>query len=158
HFAALAIHGVERARARSLLELLTEAHADIRQGIDPSLLDRERELQQRLSAKAERLWLLRQSGNRSEQAAAIKPAMDAITLEQRALAAQIRVRSPRYAALQQPQPLTLPEIQKQVLDPGTLLLEYALGEKRSFLFAVTSTQIRSFVLPGRDEIERQARH
>ena len=157
HFAAQALHAVERARARSLLELLAEARADIQQGVDPELLNRERELQQRLSAKAERLWLLGQSGKNREQAAAIKAEIDALTFEQRDLAAQIRIRSPRYAALRQPQPLTLPEIQKQVLDSDTLLLEYAFGEKRSFLFAVTPDEIKSFVLPGRSEIEQEAR-
>src|SRR4029078_12879351 len=35
----------ERARARSLLDLLMESRADIRQGIDSSLLERERSLQ-----------------------------------------------------------------------------------------------------------------
>ena len=157
HFAALALQAVERARARSLLDLLAEAHADIRQGVDPELLNRERELQQRLSAKAERLWLLGQSGKAKEQVTAINAEMDALTLEQQDLAAQIRIQSPRYAALRQPQPLTLPEIQKQVLDSDTLLLEYALGEKRSFLFAVTSNEIRPFVLPGRGEIEQQVK-
>ena len=39
----------ERAHARSLLELLTEARADIRQGIDPGLLERERSLRQSLN-------------------------------------------------------------------------------------------------------------
>src|SRR5262249_39066944 len=151
-FVALALQAVERARARSLLELLTEARADIRQGIDPALLDRERELQNRLSAKAERLWLLGQSGSGGDQATAIKAELDTLVSQQRDLAAQIRISSPRYAALRQPQPLSLPEIQKQVLDPNTLLLEYALGDKRSFLFAVTQTEIKSFVLPGRDEI------
>ena len=42
----------ERARARSLLEILTEARADIRQGVDPALLARERTLQQQLNDKA----------------------------------------------------------------------------------------------------------
>src|SRR6266540_1843164 len=51
-FDAAAIAVSERARARSLLELLTEARADIRQGVDGSLLERERSLQQRLNARA----------------------------------------------------------------------------------------------------------
>jgi CHAT domain-containing protein/Tfp pilus assembly protein PilF len=156
-FVALALQAVERARARSLLELLTETRADIRQGIDPALLERERELQQRLSAKAERVWLLGQSGG-GDQAAAIKAELDALVSQQRDLAAQIRISSPRYAALRQPQPLSLPEIQKRVLDSDTLLLEYALGDQRSFLFAVTQTEIKSFTLPGRAEIERQSDH
>src|SRR4029453_3413560 len=38
--AAAALQASERARARSLLELLTEARAEIRQGVDPTLLER----------------------------------------------------------------------------------------------------------------------
>jgi hypothetical protein len=41
-FDAVALVVSERARARSLLELLKEARADIRQGVDGSLLERER--------------------------------------------------------------------------------------------------------------------
>ena len=44
--------------------------------------------------------------------------------------------SPGYAALAQPQPLSAAEIQA-LLDPDTLLLAYALGEERSYLWAVT---------------------
>ena len=51
-FDAVALAVSERARARSLLELLKEARADIRQGVDGSLLERERSLQQQLNAKA----------------------------------------------------------------------------------------------------------
>lgn len=156
-YLALALRAVERARARSLLDLLAEAKADIKQGIDPELLGKERELQQRLTAKAERLWLLGQQGKNIEQGKALKAELDAILLQQRDLAAQIRVQSPKYAAIAQPQPLTLEEIQKQVVSPGDLLLEYALGEKRSFLFAVTQQEIKSFTLPGRGEIEALAR-
>ena len=42
-------------------------------------------------------------------------------------------RSPGYAAVTRPQPLTLAAIQHQVLDRDTLLLEYALGEDRSYV-------------------------
>src|SRR5262249_12339120 len=54
-------------------------------------------------------------------------------------------------------PLTLKEIQSDVLDGETLLLEYALGEEKSFLWAVTPTSISSFELPKRAEIESAAR-
>jgi len=39
----------------------------------------------------------------------------------------------------------------------TLLLEYALGEKRSFLWAVTPDSITSYQLPPREEVEAAAR-
>src|SRR5262249_48125453 len=41
----------------------------------------------------------------------------------------------------------------QLLDPDTVLLEYSLGEERSFLWLVTTTSMASFVLPKRKEIE-----
>jgi hypothetical protein len=65
--------------------------------------------------------------------------------------AQIRAASPRYAALTQPEPLSLNELLQQGLDADTLLLEYALGDQRSYLWAVTQTAIAGYELtsPGR---------
>src|SRR4029434_9817176 len=65
-------------------------------------------------------------------------------------------RNPRYNALTRPVPLSLKEIQRQVLDDDTLLLEYALDEERSFLWAVTPTSIDTFELPKRAEINQAA--
>jgi CHAT domain-containing protein len=70
--------------------------------------------------------------------------------------AQIRKRSPHYAALAQPQPLTPAQMQ-QLLDDDTLLLEYALDEKQSYLWIVSRTEILPYVLPGRAQIETAAR-
>jgi hypothetical protein len=44
-----------------------------------------------------------------------------------------------------------------VLDADTLLLEYALGTERSYLWVVTQNSITSFELPKRAEIEATAR-
>ena len=70
---------------------------------------------------------------------------------------EIRLRSPRYAALTHPVPLTLREIQQQVLDDKTMLLEYALGEEKSYLWVVTQSELKSFVLPRRSVVEAAAR-
>ena len=72
------------------------------------------------------------------------------------LQAEIRSRSPRYAALVQPEPLSLAEVQEEVLDEETLLLEYALGEERSYLWAVQKGSHSSFELPPRAHIEEAA--
>jgi len=53
----------------------------------------------------------------------------------------------------QPRPLTLNQIQRQVLDQETVLLEYSLGEERSYLWVVTSASITSHELAKRSEIE-----
>jgi CHAT domain-containing protein len=154
---AAALQATERARARNLLETLVEAHADIRQGIDPKLIERERTLQQQLNAKADRFMQMLSSQHTQEQATAAKKEIETLLAEYQEVQAQIRVSSPRYAALTQPQPLGLSEIQQQVLDEDTLLLEYSLGEERSFLWAVTPTSLSSFELPRRAEIDAAAR-
>jgi CHAT domain-containing protein len=79
-----------------------------------------------------------------------------LTTELAEIKARIKTSNPHYAALTQPQPLALKEIQQQVLEDDTLLLEYALGEKRSYLWAVTPTTLTSYELPAREEIERPA--
>ncbi|HYV06402.1 MAG TPA: CHAT domain-containing tetratricopeptide repeat protein [Blastocatellia bacterium] len=156
-FDAAALEASEKARARSLLDLLTEANADIRQGVDPKLLDRERSLQQLLSAKAERQIRLLGGKHTEEQAAAAAREVQALTIEYAELEGQIKATGPRYAALTQPQPLSVRAVQQQVLDSDTMLLEYALGDERSFLWAVTQTSLASYELPKRADIEALAR-
>ena len=151
-----ALQASERSRARTLLEILTEANADIRQGVDPELLEQEKQLQQQLEAvEARRVKLL--SGEATpEQITAIEQDRETLLRQYQQTQAQIRATSPRYAALTQPQPLTLTEIQQQVLDDQTLLLQYSLGKERSYLWAVSKTEIHSYQLPPQAEIETVA--
>jgi CHAT domain-containing protein/Tfp pilus assembly protein PilF len=155
-FDVAALETSERGRARSLLESLKEARADIREGVDPVLLEKERSLEQGLNAKAERHSQLAAS-KKSDEAQAVVKEIEQLTREYEEVEAQVKSKSPRYAALMQPQPLSLQEIQHQLLDDNTVLLEYALGDERSYLWAVTRTEVSSFELPGRAQIEDSAR-
>lgn len=157
-FDAAALQASEKGRARSLLESLAEAGSEIRQGVDPVLLERERALRQSISDKADGQTRLLSGKHTEDQAAAAAKEIDALATDYEQVQAQIRKTSPHYAALTQPAPLSLKEIQKDVLDDETLLLEYALGEEKSFLWAVTSASLQSFELPKRAEIEAAARH
>jgi CHAT domain-containing protein/Tfp pilus assembly protein PilF len=152
-----AMQASERARARSLIENLTEARADIRRGVDPKLLAQERSLQQRLNAKAEEALKLSAIGADETRLATCRQEMDALTIELQQVQTQILQTSPRYGALTQPQPFTLTEIQRQALDADTILLEYSLGKERSFLWAVTPITINSYELPKREAIEAAAK-
>jgi CHAT domain-containing protein/predicted negative regulator of RcsB-dependent stress response len=156
-FDATALAASERARARSLLELLKESRTDIRQGVDGSLLERERSLQQRLNAKAAAQSRLLNRKHTPAQADAAAKEVAAITAEYEELQGKIRASSPRYTALTQPQTLNLTEIQQQALDPETMLLEYSLGENASYLFVVSQTSLNSHQLPKRTEIEAATR-
>src|SRR5262245_60294629 len=152
---ALAFEASERARGRNLLEALSAARADIRQGVDPLLLERQRSLQRQINAK-ELLRMQMVGGNQIEKSALIEKELRALLAEHKEAQGQMLIQSPRYAALPDPVPLKLEEIQRQSLDRETLLLEYALGEERSFLWAVTPTSLRVYTLPRRSEIEAVA--
>ncbi len=142
----------ERARARTLLELLAEAGVDPRQGADPALLERLDSLERRLSARTEKAMRVRDVGAR----AALQAEQAALLRELDLVDAEVREHSPAYAALTRPVPATASEIQG-LLDEGTLLLSYSLGETRSHLFAVGPASLEVFDLPPRTQIEEAAR-
>jgi CHAT domain-containing protein len=153
--AALAIS--EQSRARTLLEMLNESRVDIREGADSALTERERKLSQLLDAKSGSLVRLLGQQNTQERVAALKKEINQLENEHQQVRGEIRRSSPLYAALTQPQPLSLREIQQQLLDKNTTLLEYSLGEDRSYLWAVTQDSIKSFELPKRALVEKAAR-
>lgn len=151
-----ALHAFERSRARSLLEMLAETTVDIRQGADPILIAREHDLSQRLNSKAQRQIQLLAQKVSTQELDIVKSELSALENEYQQVQVLIRKNSPQYATLTQPQPLALKEIQQQ-LDRNTLLLEYSLGEERSFVWAVTPTSLRSYQLPARELIDKNAR-
>lgn len=155
-FDAEALKVSERGRARSLVEKLAEAPVDIRQGIDAGLIEKEQNLKRVLNAKAQREMQLKARKATAEEIATLGQEISALEDEYQQVQAAIRKSSPQYSALTQPQPLGLKEIQQQ-LDPNTVLLEYALGEARSYLFVVTPSGLKTFELPKREQVEKLAR-
>ncbi len=156
-FQAAALKACERARARSLLALLSEGEVDIRQGVDAVVLEKERLLSRRLNNRADRLRaLMSRPGHSPQEEQDLVREIERLTFELEQVGGQIRASSPRYAAITLPAPLSLEEIQRQVLDDDTLLLEYALGDERSYLWVVSRDKLASFTLPPRAEVEAAA--
>ncbi len=151
-FDSLAFEASEEARARSLLDSLSEADVEIYQGVDPSLLEQEKELRASLNRVAEQKLYL--PSDAEEKAVELDTEVERLTAEYTQLDALIRSRSPQYAALTRPAILSLKEVQNQLLDEETLLLEYQLGEKRSFLWIVGKSSHSLHILPPRAEIEK----
>nr|MDQ3011056.1 tetratricopeptide repeat protein [Acidobacteriota bacterium] len=148
---------VERARARTLLALLTEAQAGIRQGVDAVLLEREKELLRRLRIKAAEQSRLNSASSNQPRISAIAREVDELSTELEQVRARIKTSNPGYAALTQPQPSGLDEIQEKVVtDADTLLLEYALGEDQSFLWTISANSFNSYELPKGKVIEQAA--
>lgn len=154
---AEALRTSEQARARGLLEILNEG-TDVRQGADPALLAKERRLRGEVNALDLRRWeLLATENPDSRKAAEAGQQLDQALEAYGRVRVELQESNPAYAALTQPLPIEVEEIQRRLLDGKALLLEYFLGAERSFLWAVAADSVQSFELPGRGRIEKAAR-
>jgi CHAT domain-containing protein len=78
--------------------------------------------------------------------------IETLLVEYHEVESEIRDADPRYALLT-PHFLRVSDIQKQVLDPETVLLEYALGDQSSHLWVLTSESLDHLELPSKKVIE-----
>ena len=136
----------EQSRARSLLDLLNETNAAITEGV-AELLKRKQENFDRQQDIADILTGINISSEEMKK----KPAELDAELEQLQaeyeIENQIRTASPRYATLTANKPLTLAEVQQNVLDDQTVLVEYALQAEESYLFAASKGAVSLFCCP-----------
>lgn len=171
-----AFEACELGRARTLSEMLIEARANLREGVPAELLESERELSIQLARKAADEITLREAKfklektrpakgeKRTEQLAQNSRDIESVGHRINELTAQldkarteILASSPRkYAALVRAQRVSLKQLQSEVLDSETLVLEYSLGAERSYLWIIGRGSLDSYVLPGKAEIEREA--
>jgi len=155
-FKIMAFEVSDRARARSLLDLLAETELEIQRGVDPKTLERGRQLQQELSLEAEYQIRSHQNPSDPEEKSQREQRVRVLTTEFKEVQARIREQRLKSASLLPAQPLKLRDIQAELQDSDTVLLEYQLGEARSYLWAVTADSIYSYELPGRAAIEDTA--
>ncbi len=160
--AAAAFYFSESIKARSLLEAMAAGAARIAPQVPPDLAAREKSLQERvatLEGQREERVMTKVSGSTSvgrkdQPAQEFQLQREALQRELNALVVEMRRRVPRYAALAYPQPYMAQELP---LKPGEILLEYALGEKESYIFRVEpggKTQV--FRLPlGQEALEKR---
>ena len=153
---ALALEMSERARTRSLIELLQEARVNFRQNVDEKSLETAQELQDALNAKYRQRTQILSGKPTEEQVAKITNEINSLNTELENLQIKIRRENPRYADLTQGTTVSAKEIQALLTDE-TVLLEYKLGETRSFLWLVTKNSVKIFMLPARKEIESVAK-
>lgn len=153
-FAQRGFEVMERGRARGLLDLIGEAQAGFGKGLGPDLFERKQRLHRELNVLSGDVADLA-SKNEVQKLNAAKQKLDAALSRYYELESEIRDSDPRYGQLA-PQPAGVAEVQKALLDAGTVLLEYQLSEHRSSLWVLTHDSARIFVLPGRKTIESAA--
>jgi CHAT domain-containing protein len=151
-----ALEASERARARLLAEVLISSGVDTRLRAPEGLLSEEADVRRRLTTLSERRQAL--AGTTGRTAAQRMLSAELRAAEQRfdEIQARISAARPETAGLLRPTTPDLHTIQG-LLGADAVLLEFALGETRSYLFVVTGDSFNSFQLAGRDVIETAAR-
>jgi CHAT domain-containing protein len=154
-FAAKAFETAERARARTFLDLLVESGADIRSGVDPALLSRARDAERRIHFWSFRLSNATAAPGGDETNRAAREQLSQALTDHRETEARIRAAGPPGAA--HAEPVSVREVQRDVLDRDSVLLRFALGEERSYVWVVTKTSLDVVSLPARAVVEPVAR-
>ena len=153
-YAAEALRISEQARARSLLDMLAEVNAQITAGVPGDLLKRKQENLNRQQEIAAQLTGVSVATDQKAKPSDLEKELETLQTEFDQIENQIRTASPRYASLTATQPSSLADIQQKVLDDNTVLLEYALGNDASYLFAVTRAGLSVFKLPAKAELNK----
>jgi CHAT domain-containing protein len=156
-FLQQAVEYSEQSRARSLLEVLGEMKTSGRSDISLEMVERKLRLEKLLEAKAEYQMRLLNGKHSDESAAKLIDEIHSLTAEYDALQSEIRSQSPSYALFTRPQLLEFSDIQSQIQDDNTLLLEYSLGDDRSYLWIVSRSFLNAYQLPNKATIEAACR-
>ena len=148
---------VERQAGRQLAEAVRTRWAATATGIDPQLRERERQLRRQLNYFSWQAWqqaALPESRAREQQ---IRSTVERLLAEYAAVDADIVRSIPGIASLLGPQTLPLDALQREVLDARTVVLQFVLRQRTSYLLAITRETVAIFDLPPRAVIEEQAR-
>ena len=156
NFALKALQVSESARMRTLIWQYREAIKNNPQTVDFQLISRIQKIQQQIGEQLSLLAKAQSNADQSNTISDIEKTIADLNKQDESLKAQLRASNPNIANLAQPPTLSLAQMQAE-LDADTVLVEYSLGEQRSYLWIVGKDGFQSFVLPKRAEIEAQAR-
>ncbi|HSE41352.1 MAG TPA: CHAT domain-containing protein, partial [Acidobacteriota bacterium] len=141
----------ERAKARMFLDTLTEFQSGIRKGLSKQQHHREKVIFQKISKLQSELWDSSEKDlpGKQKKLREAERELDQFILD-------LKLQNPQYAQLKYPEPYGVAQIQKQ-LDEKTVLIEFFVGEKESFVFAVTSSSKRIRKLPPSSQLQESVR-
>jgi len=147
-----AFHYMEKAKARAFLDRLEVSKVNIYQGVDTELLNQEKELMKEISNL--NTTLLKPEADLEQK----KEIDNQIKLREEQLEAirrEIRISSPAYANLKDPEIISLEQAQEQLLDNETAFFEYSIGKGKSYAFVIRKRGLKIFPLPPAEEIQAQ---
>lgn len=150
-----AIELCENSRNKIFLQKVKELNIDINYGVDISLVNKKKLLEENFGKKSDYIinLLSNNKGISNQEEVEISKNQLKIILEQiESLNTKIKEESPQYASLTISNFLEFRHIQENI-DKNTLLLNYYLGNDKSYLWLVSRSEVKSYVLPPARKIE-----
>ncbi len=146
----------EQALARGLLDRVAESHLDSRAHVPPSLAEELQRVRERWRARLAELQVAFRAHSGAPGTIALVNETEALAMQVRDVEQRVDAADPRHATFLRPRALSVAGIQ-ELLDADSVVLEYALGESRSYLWVVSQRDVQAFTLPRRNQIETLAR-
>jgi CHAT domain-containing protein/Tfp pilus assembly protein PilF len=149
----------ERARARAFLDQFGNQRVDFRQGAAPELIEEEQALRQQIigledSLTAERGRPLDQQ--RQPLLETLSKELEQARDDYQKLLIRLKLESPEYASLVSVSSLSLEEVQDQVLDEDTTLVEYFVLDDQTLAWVIDQDGFELVALEiGRNELHNR---
>lgn len=130
---------LERYRARSLLAMLAGRNVDLGGSLPATLAKRRSDLNREYDQTTAELQSLGDTPDNRAAVDELLARLRALRNDREQLADSIRFAVPRVASVESPRPLSVTDVHA-LLQPGTTLLSFDIGEQRSHLFALARRQ------------------
>ena len=150
-----ALKMAEGIRARTFIEKMSQLNARSFADADEKFLENERRIISELSSKSDQLTnMLSKEPNSSDirrisdEVSDLKDRLDEIRSE-------LKNKSPYYSAISDPEPFDIARFRTNALAEDEVLLEYFLGNDRSYLWLVTKNELEQYVLPQKSDIDER---
>ncbi len=140
----------ESYHARAFLDVLAEAGLEASEELTPAQQEREDQLFEQISSIQRELW---QPELPSEQEVKLKQKLTEAESALQLYRLELRRADPRYASVKAPPTIGFARASAELLEKETALIEFVLGEDRSFAWVLQSGKLASVNLPPRKELE-----
>jgi CHAT domain-containing protein len=140
----------ESYHARAFLDVLAETGLEADEELTPAQQEREDQFFEQISSIQRELW---QPEIAPEQEAQLKRKLAEAESALQLFHLDLRRADPRYTSVKAPLPISYARASTELLGKETALIEFVLGEERSFAWILQSGKLASVRLPSRKELE-----
>lgn len=149
----IAIELNEANKVRGLTTLINEKKLQIEQRYTKEKTEIQQQIASKSAALAQLLSNKTQNTIKNKETIVLKEDLESLKNELDLIKKNLSEKNPNYHDLIEAKE-SKSETIKALLDKDTALLEYFLGNTKSYLWVLTSNSLKTFVLPSKNEIEK----